>query len=220
MTLSNSEIVELVRHEFVCARVDADREEPLIGRYDVKDLPTLVFLSPQGQEVSRMPNDYTNRASKVLEFLDRARKLSARAVEAEKGLLARLAREPDSVEAQGALARWLQQGRRYEEARDRFHAASRRGGAGADALLAQAVWCDLKLRRFAQARAGAEELEKSYPASRERAMMVYYRGLCWWHGEKNARAAIQAWEEVVRAFPDSPWAPRARQMIARAMEQR
>jgi thioredoxin-related protein len=49
------EVIELSR-QFVCIKVDGDKQPTLLDRYEVDEYPTVVFSTSKGKEVLRIPD--------------------------------------------------------------------------------------------------------------------------------------------------------------------
>ncbi len=222
-TLADPRIVERAK-AFVCVKVNSDRRPELVQRFKVKDLPTLVWLSRDGIELVRMPNDYTNAPDKVLAFSDRA-------IAAEPAVLSNVAAlrtaaeaAPGSAAAWKALATSLETGGAlegahgaYGKARDAARAAK---AADADALAAESVRCALKLARWDLVFAEIDALVAVSPESAERPKIEYFRGLALAHGKRDLEAARAVWRGVIEKYPKDRHAAMAQKALDKRAEGR
>lgn len=218
--LSNPEVTKLAGERFVATRINTDRLKDMQARYDVRDLPMVAFLAPSGSEVARLPDRDRFSLEKFLDHLRAVPPRAEKALEAERNLRAALEQEPGSLEAARALLKHLTDGRRWEEARALAQETSRSLGTakGADEMLSQTLYIDLKLRRFPETKAGVRAFVERFPASALRPMVEYWHGLALLHGEKDAAGAIKVWQALIERQPQGTWADRARTMIRRAQE--
>lgn len=52
-TFRDPAVVAMLNQNFVPVRINADREAAVAARYRVQPLPTIIFLTPEGQQMSR-----------------------------------------------------------------------------------------------------------------------------------------------------------------------
>ncbi len=98
-TFSEESVIRLVRESFVAVKVDVDQEPDLKKRFKIEGLPTIVFLSPGGEELARLEGF---RPPEV--FLKEARKPAESSASLQR--LRDLAeKDPRDVAAQRAHAR-------------------------------------------------------------------------------------------------------------------
>jgi thiol:disulfide interchange protein DsbD len=77
ITFHDPEIVKLAKNDFVMIKVDLTRKgdpliEHLLRQYDVRGVPTVVFLDKEGKELSQLrvlsyvpPSDFLNRMATI-----------------------------------------------------------------------------------------------------------------------------------------------------------
>lgn len=98
-TFSNELVIRLVREHLIAVKVDADKEKDLAKKYNVTGLPTVLFLSPGGDELQRIvgfrPPDL---------FIKDARKAAESSASLTK-LRENAEKNPKDIEAQRAYAR-------------------------------------------------------------------------------------------------------------------
>jgi len=74
-TYSDARVQEKARR-FVAVKVDADKDEVNRGKYGVEGFPTILFLSPNGKEIHRVPGFAPPEA--FLKEMDRALQRAAK----------------------------------------------------------------------------------------------------------------------------------------------
>jgi thioredoxin-like negative regulator of GroEL len=116
-TYTDEQVIRLVREYFVAVKVDVDKEPELEKKFNIQGLPTLVFLSPSGDEIARIegfrpPELFVKDARKLVESSASLAKLKDLA---EK--------DPKDPQAQRAYARALSAGGNFEPAIKTLRAA-------------------------------------------------------------------------------------------------
>ncbi len=71
-TLSDPEVIDVLNNDFICIRVDADKNPHIQSRYLAGGWPTSAFLTPKGDIIVAgtyiYPNDFKSLAKKVSEY--------------------------------------------------------------------------------------------------------------------------------------------------------
>jgi thiol:disulfide interchange protein DsbD len=70
VTYKDKKVIQLSK-EFICVKVDCDRDRTTPGRFNVRGLPTIIFLSPDGDVIHRVvgyrkPEDFIMIMKNVL----------------------------------------------------------------------------------------------------------------------------------------------------------
>ncbi len=83
-TYGNETVAALLNESFICLKVDAERHADLAKEYDVLGYPTIVFLSPDREEIGRIvgyerPNKFLQDARNLLTQWTSAQKEGSRA---------------------------------------------------------------------------------------------------------------------------------------------
>ena len=98
-TFGNAEVIKLVETFFVPLRIDTDRQPKISAKFEVKGLPTILLLSPQGKELKRLSG--FRPAEKFLSELRQAVKSAAALDDLRKAV----EKEPDNLDSVRAWAR-------------------------------------------------------------------------------------------------------------------
>lgn len=54
-TFKDTAVVDYLNQHFIAVQVDADREPEIVARYNVRPLPDVWFLTPEGEAISNRP---------------------------------------------------------------------------------------------------------------------------------------------------------------------
>ena len=198
--------------------VDTDRQPETVGRYQIVDLPTLIFLTPDGGVLLRLENEFRDPTiERVLAGVAEARRRWD-AVRADEDLWRRKAAvAPDDPEPPMRLGRLYYNLMLHAKARPHLERAvaldpeARHPDAAHARLLA--TYACVKTREYERARDLAREFVARWPDHVEAPRQLYYLGVAYYHLGKRDRAD-QAWREVGSRWPGTTWERRARESLA------
>ena len=212
-TYRDERVVEIVGESFVAVKVDTEgsRDEVAIAaRYDVRDLPTIVFTSPSGILVHRV--DGFQGPGQFPSTLEIARTLAAKVMSYEESI----EKNTDDALALFALGNHLFERALYDQSRDLLLRAiqsdsqsplSYRKKARMDlAIIASAE------RRFEEAEARLREALAVGPSAEydPRILFLLARNYINWNRPDAARALLQ---KILDHHPGSAVANRARETL-------
>ena len=100
-TFTNDLVIRLVNEQFIAVKIDTTKDGEVARKHAVSGLPTIVFLSPDGEELRRVAGFQAPAA-----FLEEARRAGASSETLSK-LRAAAEKEPGDADAQRAYARAL-----------------------------------------------------------------------------------------------------------------
>ncbi|HLU46674.1 MAG TPA: thioredoxin family protein, partial [Planctomycetota bacterium] len=194
-TFGDVRVIRLVREHFVPVRIDTDKSPAIAQRFEVRGLPTLLFLASSGKEMQRFEGFMEAQL-----FIERAGK----AVASSKTLQdLRKAAEasPDDIDAQRAYARALFALGNAAEARGVVDAALARKPGHSGLLLDQA---DIlrELGRHTEARESFEKIlaaSTDLPADELAAIYLSYGRLL--IAMREYRPAVDAFSQYLERRP-------------------
>ena len=53
-TFSNDEVASFLNFNFICIRIDFEKNSDLVAMYDIPGFPTVLLLSAEGEELGRI----------------------------------------------------------------------------------------------------------------------------------------------------------------------
>jgi thiol-disulfide isomerase/thioredoxin len=197
---------------FVAVKVDTEgsrKEQAIAERYEVRTLPTIVFLSPEGRQLLRVPFQGPGQFPHTL---DTALRVAQRVMSWEQAL----ARNPDDARALFALGNHLFEQEYIEEARELLKKAVERD-AQEDAESRRRARMLLAIvehvsRNFVAAERLAKEALALPPSPDDQPMLLFVLGRIYgsWGKKDDAVATL---EVIVREYPASPVAAKARETL-------
>lgn len=205
--------VETGTAPFVCVRVDADAREDVVRRWDVRDLPALLWITPEGGvlarsiEIPKAAADITAPMKLAHERFVRLRKFESAA-----------AAEPRSPKRLKVLAEAYYAVQLWDAAAETFDRLLTLGDAEPAASVREVrIYIDLSRGKLTEGLAAARAFEHDFPDHRDVPKIVYWRGLLL-HRLGQTAEALAAWREVQERFADRPEAGLAKEAILRAGE--
>lgn len=200
--------------DFVPVRVDSDQRKDLVRTWKIRELPGLVFLSPEGGVLAQkieplfVAGDIVNLAKKALAVLAQTRALE----QAVQG-------DPKDARKAKALADACFKQHLWDRCAELFEkvlALDPQDAAGVhESSEGFLVYADLLREHFEAAEKRATAFEGRYPKSERLPEVLYWRGLCLAR-LKRAPEAFAVWQQVVKDFPDHDAAKLARESLRRA----
>jgi thioredoxin-like negative regulator of GroEL len=197
---------------FVAVKIDTEgssKEQQIAERYQVRTLPTIVFLSPDGRQLLRVPFQGPGQFPNTL---DAALQVTQRVTAWEEAL----ARNPDDPRALYALGAHLFEQEYIEDARDLLKKAVDRDGQEdaenrrrARMLLAIVEHVS---RNFGEAERLVKEALALPTNPEDQPMLLFVLGRTYvsWGRQADAVATL---EVIVREYPGSPVAAKARETL-------
>jgi thioredoxin-like negative regulator of GroEL len=197
---------------FVAVKIDTEgssKEQRIAERYQVRTLPTIVFLSPDGRQLLRVPFQGPGQFPNTL---DAALQVTQRVTAWEEAL----ARNPDDPRALYALGAHLFEQEYIEDARDLLKKAVDRDGQEdaenrrrARMLLAIVEHVS---RNFGEAERLVKEALALPTNPEDQPMLLFVLGRTYvsWGRQADAVATL---EVIVREYPGSPVAAKARETL-------
>lgn len=206
-------VVARAAEDFVAVKVNTEggaRETQIALRYDVSSLPTILFLTPSGRQLSRV-NGFQG-PGQFPSTLQRAKEEAQKVMAWE----AALEKNPKDAPALALLGTHLFEQEFYEESRDLLHEAARLD-AGQPVgnrrrtrmLLAIIQNYD---RRYGQAETLLKEALALKPPGDDEPKLLFILGRTYvsWGRPAEARQAMQ---QIVDDFAQSPLAQKARETL-------
>jgi thiol-disulfide isomerase/thioredoxin len=197
---------------FVAVKIDTEgsrKEQAIAERYQVRTLPTIVFLSPEGRQLLRVPFQGPGQFPHTL---DVARDVAQRVTSWEEAL----ARNPDDPRALFALGNHLFEQEYIEDARELLKRAVERD-AQEDAESRRRARMLLAIvehvsRNFVEAERLVKEALALPPNPEDQPMLLFVLGRTYvsWGRQADAVATL---EVIVREYPASPVAAKAREAL-------
>jgi thioredoxin-like negative regulator of GroEL len=199
--------------DFVAVKVNTEgsrRELDVAVEYQVTSLPTIVFLSPEGRQLYRLngfqgPGQFPRTLEAVLQV--------ARRVMAWEEALAR---NPDDPRALFALGTHLYEQEYFGDARELLRkAVARDAESGADdrrrARMLLAI-IEHVTRNYAEAEKLVKEALTLQPDPEEEPKLLFVLGRTYVSSGREAEA-VATLEVIVREYPQSPVAAKARETL-------
>ena len=199
--------------DFVPVKVNTEgsRSDARVAqRYGVSSLPTIAFLSPSGRPLL-LVNGFQGPGT-FPHLMDSARQAAAQVLEWE----AALDKDPNNAEVLIKLGVHVFEQESYEDARDLLMKAVRVDGNRPVAERKQARMLlgiiHHYSRKYAEAEAVLKEALALRPAGPYEAQILYVLGRTYkaWGRVDQARPVLQ---QVVRSYPDRPFAQRAQETL-------
>jgi thioredoxin-like negative regulator of GroEL len=196
---------------------ESPREAEIAARYGVQSLPTILFLSPSGRIVMRV-GGYQGPGV-FPRTIDRALESAQRVMEWESAL----ERNASDAEALASLGSHLFEQEEYQEAHELL-LRSARLDEGLPAPIRRRTRMTLAIienfgRQFGDAEVFIREALTLRPTAEDSARLLFILGRTYlsWGRREEARDTLQA---LVRDFPQSSVAPRARDTLLAIENQR
>jgi thiol-disulfide isomerase/thioredoxin len=206
--------------DFVAVKVDTEgshRDVDVAMKYDVGELPTILFLSPEGRQLWRV-NGYQG-PGQFPETLDSALAIARRVIPLEEAL----ARNPEDATALAALGTHLydvgsrfMQAQCLDEARELLrravlHDSEQPLEERQHSRLVLAILLNFD-RNFAEAERLVKDALSLGPRSDEEPKLLFVLGKTYvsWGRQDEGAAAM---ETIVRQYPQSPLAQKARETL-------
>ena len=197
---------------FVAVKIDTEgsrKEQQIAERYQVRTLPTIVFLSPEGRQLLRVnfqgPGQFPHTLDAALDVAQRVMSWEAA-----------LARNPNDARALLALGNHLFEQEYLEDARDLLRKAVARD-AQEDAESRRRARMLLAIvehvsRNFGEAERLVKEALALPPNPEDQPMLLFVLGRTYvsWGRQADAVATL---EVIVREYPASPVAAKARETL-------
>jgi tetratricopeptide (TPR) repeat protein len=179
-------------------------------RYQVTSLPTIVFLSPEGRQLVRV-NGFQG-PGQFPRTLEAALSVARRVMAWEEAL----ARNPDDPQALFALGTHLYEQEYYEDARELLRkAVARDAESGPDdrrrARMLLAI-IEHVTHNFAEAEKLVKEALSLQPDPDEQPKLLFVLGRTYVSSGRQAEG-VATFEVIVREFPQSPVAAKARETL-------
>jgi thioredoxin-like negative regulator of GroEL len=199
--------------DFVAVRVNTEgsrKELDVAVRYHVTSLPTIVFLSPEGRQIHRLngfqgPGQFPRTLEGALEV--------ARSVISWENAVAS---QPDDPRAFLALGTHLYEQEYFDEAREMLQkAVARDAGAGPDERRQARMLLGIiehVSRNFAEAEKLLKEALTLPPDPDDEPKLLFVLGRTQVSSGRPAEG-MATFEEIVRQFPQSPVAAKARETL-------
>jgi thiol-disulfide isomerase/thioredoxin len=206
--------------EFVAVKVNTEgsrRELQVSAKYGVRSLPTILFLSPQGRQLFRV-NGYQG-PGQFPRTLDVARQVGGRVIAWETALEA----DPADAGAALGLGRHLYEQEDYEEAQALLrtavaHDSAATVGERREARMLLAILAHVT-RDFGEAERLVKEALKLGPDPEEQPRLLFVLGrtyVSWGRQEEG----VATFEVIVRQFPQSPMAQKAKETLTTLKQKR
>jgi thiol-disulfide isomerase/thioredoxin len=211
-TYADPAVVRMAQ-DFVAVKVDTEgsrREVDVAVKYQVASLPTIVFLSPEGHQLTRLngfqgPGQFPRTLERVLQ-------VGRKVIAWEEAL----ARNPDDPQALFALGTHLYDQEYLADARDLLRKAVARDAAcGAeDRRRARMLLAIIEhvTRNFAEAEKLVKEALTLQPDPEEEPKLLFVLGRTYVSSGRQAEG-VATLEVIVREYPQSPVAAKARETL-------
>jgi thiol-disulfide isomerase/thioredoxin len=197
---------------FVAVKVDTEgsrKEQAVAERYQVRTLPTIVFLSPEGRQLFRVPFQGPGQFPRTLET---ALQIAQRVTSWEEGL----ARNPDDPHALFALGTHLFEQEYLEDARELLKKAVERDAAerAEDRRRARMLLAIVEhvSRNFVEAERLVKDALALPPSPEDQPQLLFVLGRTYVSWGRQAEA-VATLEVIVREYPQSPVAAKARETL-------
>jgi tetratricopeptide (TPR) repeat protein len=197
---------------FVAVKIDTEgsrKEQQIAEKYQVRTLPTIVFLSPEGRQLLRVPFQGPGQFPNTL---DAALQTAQRVMAWEEAL----ARNPDDPGALYGLGAHLFEQEYLEDARELLRKAVERDAQEdtenrrrARMLLAIVEHVS---RNFGEAERLVKEALALPPNPEDQPMLLFVLGRTYVSAGRQADA-VATLEVIVREYPGSPVAAKAREAL-------
>jgi thiol:disulfide interchange protein DsbD len=206
---------EVVRRaqDFVAVKVNTEgsrRDVEVALRYEVDSLPTILFLSPEGRQLHRLPG--FQGPGQFPRTLDAVLHVARRVMAWEEAL----ARNPDDARSLLALGAHLYDQQRFAEARELLgKAVARDADEPAEerrrARMLLAILQNIE-RNFAEAEKLVKEALTLQPDDEDEPKLLFVLGRTYVSWGRHAEGA-RTMQVIVRQYPKSPLAQKARETL-------
>jgi thiol-disulfide isomerase/thioredoxin len=197
---------------FVAVKVDTEgsrKEQAIAERYQVRTLPTIVFLSPEGRQLLRVPFQGPGQFPRTLEV---ALQVAQRVTSWEEAL----ARNPDDARALFALGTHLFEQEYLDDARELLKKAVERdaGERAEDRRRARMLLAIVEhvSRNFVEAERLVKDALALPPSPEDQPQLLFVLGRTYVSWGRQAEA-VATLEVIVREYPQSPVAAKARETL-------
>lgn len=199
--------------EFVAVRVNTEgsrRELEVSAKYGVRSLPTILFLSPQGRQLFRL-NGYQG-PGQFPRTLDAARQVAGRVIAWETALEA----DPYDTAALLGLGRHLYEQESFEEAQGLLrkaidHDSEANVNDRREARMLLAILAHVS-RDFGEAERLVKEALSLGPDPDEQPRLLFVLGRTYVSAGRQEEG-VATFEVIVRQFPQSPMAQKAKETL-------
>jgi thiol-disulfide isomerase/thioredoxin len=206
--------------EFVAVKVNTEgsrRELQVSAKYSVRSLPTILFLSPQGRQLFRV-NGYQG-PGQFPRTLDVARQVGGRVIAWETALEA----NPGDAGAALGLGRHLYEQEYFEEAQGLLRTAvANDAGASVgerrEARMLLAILAHVT-RDFGEAERLVKEALRLGPDPEEQPRLLFVLGRTYVSSGRQEEG-VATFEVIVRQFPRSPMAQKAKETLTTLKQKR
>lgn len=198
-------------------KLNASNVAGLATRLGVTSMPSMVFISAEGNYVARISRFI--EAGKLHPLL---LKVHDKAAGVDRELAERLAavsKAPKDAAARLALAEFYSRAYRPDQALAAYRAALELKPAGdlASRVRLGLAYYEIKLQQFDRAAPHIDAVLASKQPAMIHAQALYYRGLCHYYADDDVAKARAAWTTVARRYGKSAWGRRARQLLDRKL---
>jgi thioredoxin-like negative regulator of GroEL len=199
--------------EFVAVKVNTEgsrRELEVSAKYGVRSLPTILFLSPQGRQLFRV-NGFQG-PGQFPRTLDAARHVAGRVIAWEAALEA----DPQNAAAALGLGRHLYEQEYFEEAQGLLRTAvAHDSGTGVgerrEARMLLAILAHVT-RDFGEAERLVKEALSLGPDPDQQPRLLFVLGRTYVSAGRQEEG-VQTFEVIIRQFPQSPVAQKAKETL-------
>lgn len=222
--LSDGRVVDKLKDSLV-VRVDSDERTDLVQRFEIQDLPALVFLRPDGGEVWRFGNAYEKISSEqFLREVDTAVKRRRDIDRREAQLRQALEKKPEDPQTHRdlgdyyyALGLLAKAEHHYREALSAVEGSLAAEKPQERRLLVEAVspylvHLELRQGNYAEVIEAAESFLAQRPGPGSEPQLLYYKGQAH-RGLKQREQSRKCFDEVIRRFPDTRWSRLAQRAL-------
>jgi thioredoxin-like negative regulator of GroEL len=206
--------------DFVVVKVDTEaggRQTEVAERYDVANLPTILFVSPQGRVIQRVTG--YQGPGRFPASMEKARDLGTRVI----GWEAALQKDPKDAQALTGLGVHLFEQESYEESRELLTRAARHDAASPVSARKHTRMLIGIIQTYDKKYAEAEEALKQALALKPadelepRLLFVLGRAYVNWGKQDKARSVMQ---QLLNEYPSSPMSAKARDTLDALNRQR
>jgi thiol-disulfide isomerase/thioredoxin len=197
---------------FVAVKVDTEgsrKEQAIAERYQVRTLPTIIFLSPEGRQLFRVPFQGPGQFPRTLET---ALQVAQRVTSWEEAL----SRNPDDARALFALGTHLFEQEYLDDASELLKKAVERDSAerAEDRRRARMLLAIVEhvSRNFGEAERLVKEALALPPSKDDQPQLLFVLGRTYVSWGRQAEA-VATLEVIVREYPQSPVAAKARETL-------
>lgn len=202
---------------FVPVKVDGDDREDLVKLFGIRDLPCLVFFTPDGGVLARRENDYKNTVADVLGVMAKALDAFTKMHDLEKACLA-APQDPEKLRDLALSYNGLQLWEKATETFERYVTQDKEDTIKFQAKALEClVYVDMMRERYDSGVLRAETYGGRWPKSKNLTQVLYWKGICLLRSGKNAEA-VKAWQAVLERSPGGTYGKLAREALDRAQK--